>query len=164
MGIDPLTHQPLTPPPAAPLEHDKGHPDGQCEEPDEENKDSPVAASQVKELEECDVASFCVDEVPLIDLKEILIPCHPSSSATSSSMSTSSSSAVITHGNIFEDLEFPELEWSWDYSNDIRLWDEDFDWDSNLLIEEGTQGSMSTEAAGSTAYQIPVLDQISWAS
>lgn len=164
MGIDPLTHQPLPPPPAAPLEHDKGHPDGQCEEPDEENKDSPVAASQVKEPEECAVASFCVDEVPLIDPKEILIPCHPSSSVTSSSMSTSSSSAVITHGNIFEDLEFQELEWSWDYSNDIRLWDEDFDWDPTLLIEEGTQGSMSTEAAGSTAYQIPVLDQISWAS
>ncbi|KAI4375487.1 hypothetical protein MLD38_013351 [Melastoma candidum] len=169
MGIDPLTHQPLPPPPAASPDHDNGHTDGQSKEPDDKDKDSAVSAD-VKEPEHA-VPSFCVDEVPLIDPNEILIPRHPSSSssASSSSMSTPSNSAVIGHGNIFKDLEFPELEWPWDYSDNIRLWDDEFDWHPNLLIEEGAQGRMSTgptdtPSAVNYSYQVPVLDQISWTS
>ncbi|CAJ1970853.1 unnamed protein product [Sphenostylis stenocarpa] len=55
------------------------------------------------------VNGFCTDEVPIIEPDEILMPCAPSSSPTSTSSSNST--------NFLEDLQLPDFEWSCNYSD-----------------------------------------------
>lgn len=61
---------------------------------------------------------FCIDEVPLIEPNEILVPTSTPSTSSSSNSSSSDSSKLI------EDLQVPDFEWL------SGLWDEDLsNWD-----------------------------------
>ncbi|XP_068304135.1 transcription factor MYB20-like [Pyrus communis] len=142
MGIDPLTHKPI-----ANVNNQSHQSQSQKQEGEEEQscaandsfeigQNNPIQAkeedSKNMEGDELDkmeflIDGFCIDEVPLIEPHEILVPCAPSSSTSSSSSSNSSSIFL-------EDLYLPDFEWpDCDYSNNnnqnndsMGLWDDDF--------------------------------------
>ncbi|KAB2611933.1 protein ODORANT1-like [Pyrus ussuriensis x Pyrus communis] len=144
MGIDPLTHKPIA------NVNDQSHQSqSQKQEGEEEQscvandsfeigQNNPIQAKEEDsknmggdELDKMEflIDGFCIDEVPLIEPHEILVPCAPSSSTSSSSSSNSSSIFL-------EDLYLPDFEWpDCDYSNNnnnnqnndsMGLWDDDF--------------------------------------
>ncbi|XP_010271304.1 PREDICTED: myb-related protein 315 [Nelumbo nucifera] len=91
---------------------------------------------------------FCTDEVPMIELDEILVPCLPSSS-------TSSSPSSGSYGKQ-EDLLFSSLEWP-DY-DDISFWSDFNCWD---LISEDGDRKLAVDPPLSQHSRM-ILDQESW--
>ncbi|KAK7300681.1 hypothetical protein RJT34_11529 [Clitoria ternatea] len=93
---------------------------------------------------------FCTDEVPIIEPDEILMPCAPPASSTTSASSYSSSNST----NFLEDLQLLDFEWSCNYddnnsdnnnnednninyNNIMALWDdEDFIGNLDFLIND----------------------------
>ncbi|KAM7266795.1 hypothetical protein ACFE04_008961 [Oxalis oulophora] len=124
MGIDPLTHKPLS------ISEQKS-----ISELDK--KDSGMAllstTEESKQEDKCitmdhDSNGFCTDDVPLIEPNEIL---------TSSSSSSSPDIYNMSSNNILEELQFQEFDWPDNIIND--LWCDVFminDWDL-LLKDEG---------------------------
>ncbi|WVY89359.1 hypothetical protein V8G54_034873 [Vigna mungo] len=105
-----------------------------------------IATPQFETMDQL-MNEFCTDEVPIIDPNDILMPCAPSSSATSTSSSNSTT--------ILEDLQLPDFEWFCDYidsslsnnnnnhedkntnNSSLTLWDDDdFTSKINWLISE----------------------------
>ncbi|KAF8017166.1 hypothetical protein BT93_H2375 [Corymbia citriodora subsp. variegata] len=162
MGIDPLTHKPLvttnnnTTDQQTPQTAQTHHQESTDQEPtlssstndassqtDHKKVDleSPSTMTESKEEERSTlddameaIKSFlCLDDAPLIDPSEILVP---SSSSSSSSYSTSPSSSWEDN-NIFEDLQLPFMDWpQGDFGDNnnsngnLSFWnDEDFSWD-----------------------------------
>ncbi|XVF71386.1 hypothetical protein PTKIN_Ptkin12aG0033500 [Pterospermum kingtungense] len=138
MGIDPLTHQPLsTTEPQQQQQQLKKQPEkkkqvpkpagvksqvDKTKEPEtpiqstitEDNK-SITTSPYFNTMEEIinmnnNIDGFCTDEVPLIEPHEILVPaaCAPSTSSSSTSSSDSS--------KFLEELQFPDFEWPSDYN------------------------------------------------
>lgn len=165
MGIDPLTHKPIS----ISTETDQ-QPQQEEEQKQQETSltdDTSLQSSSVSEAKEEEkfmevINGFCTDEVPLIEPSEILVPCAPSSSTTSSSSSSSSNS-----NNLFQDLQFPDFEWPCDYNNShnsMGLWDDDFSsWDLLINIADDDDRKQSTVVDPSLS-QCPrmVLDQECW--
>ncbi|XP_057500117.1 transcription factor MYB20-like [Actinidia eriantha] len=177
MGIGPLTHKPLpTTPPR----------DSQLQEPPQNppedvglNKDIDTYQSPSIEAQEEDTSpmegpfyaievnnGFCTDEVPIIEPDEInLVPnCVPSSSSCSSS-SSSCGGGDLCNNIIWEDLEFPNL----DFFTNMGFWDDigdDFISSSlNLLLNgDNSDRNLSVEPPPPPPTQFPimVLDQEYW--
>lgn len=139
MGIDPLTHKPISPP--TQQQHQQ-NPISSTIVPladGEEKKDNDyisilAAVSETREEEKC-IANdsdymesdvFGTDEVPLIQPHEILVPCA-SSTTTSNTMSTSSASVSDSFVNQ-EEFNFSSMDWP----ESLYLWnmDELDGWDS----------------------------------
>ncbi|KAL8532371.1 hypothetical protein ACS0TY_008823 [Phlomoides rotata] len=128
MGIDPLTHTPLPPPP--PTEQPSQEPSAIQEQTVTEstqNEDKIVDNCTFDTMELVNGYDFCIDEIPVIEPHEILFSCNDNSSTPSSSSSSSSSSK-----NVVE--EVPNFD---DYYSEIMkddVWSDDFNgWD--LLID-----------------------------
>ncbi|KAB1208087.1 Protein ODORANT1 [Morella rubra] len=183
MGIDPITHKPISTAtdqpqlkPQQQLQHQKEQeqtqqqtsPTDSTSEIDQNKEpETSLQSSSINEALEEDkgmtspfdpmelINGFCTDEVPLIEPDEILVPCAPSSSTSSSSSSSSNSS------NLFQDLQFPDLEWPCDYNNSIGLWSDDFStW--NLLINDDGDREQIVDPSLSQCPRMG-LDQESWA-
>ena len=177
MGIDPLTHQPISTE-TDQLQHQ--HQQEQEQEQEQEQKQQPTSltddtslqspsAPEAKEEEKSMrspfdplelMNGFCTDEVPLVEPSEILVPCAPSSSTSSSSSSSSNSS------NLFQDLQFLDFEWPCDYNshNNTALWDDDFSsWDL-LINDDDVHDDRKQITVDPSLIQCPrmVLDQESW--
>ncbi|XP_021296684.1 protein ODORANT1 [Herrania umbratica] len=192
MGIDPLTHKPLSNAEQQPQQQ----PQQQQQQEEQKIQASKAAVksqadkakepetslqSTITEAKEEDKSmtsplfdtmemmnnGFCTDEVPLIEPHEILVPaCAPSTSSSSSSSSDSS--------KFLEELKFPDLEWPSDYNtssnnnnnnnNSLSLWEDDFScWD--LLINDDSDTSMlALDSSSSPLIQCPrmAFDQDSW--
>lgn len=133
MGIDPVTHQPLPPPPPPPPEA--------AAAPDNDDK---IDSNEVPLVENSD---FCIDEIPVIEPHEILLPSDqssptPSTSSSCSSGGASSSDALL--GRRFED-----------YCSEMmnsNIWEEEFgdvfdflaDFDGDLKVGENAVGFESS--------------------
>lgn len=163
MGIDPITHKPISTVTDEPqtqqqpeqLQHQKEEEQKQqqasltdtvseIDQSKELETETSLQSSSVTEAKEEDKSTspfdpmelmngFCIDEVPIIEPHEILVQCAPSSSTSTSSSTCSNSS------NLFQDLQFPDFEWPCDYNNSsnnsMGLWNDDFSsWD--LLIND----------------------------
>ncbi|CAK7339018.1 unnamed protein product [Dovyalis caffra] len=192
MGIDPLTHKPLstieTPPPPeqeVQLQNNIQEPEKQAgqqscspnviSELDQNKEPETSLQSSITREEENNMAStfdsmelingFCIDEVPLIEPHEILVPSGPSSASTStstSSSSSSSSSSSYGSNNILDELLLPDFEWPIN-NVDIGLWDDDLSsWD--LLITDVDSDRKQATTFDPSLNQCPrmVLDQDSW--
>jgi myb proto-oncogene protein len=185
MGIDPLTHKPLsaieTPPPPPPpqqevqvqnsiqeLEQQAGRQSSSTNDISElgqNNEPETSLQSARTQDEENNIGStydtmermngFCTDEVPLIEPHEMLVPGGPSPSSTSSSSSYGSN-------NILDELLLPDFEWPLN-NVDIGLWDDDLSsWD--LLISDVDSGRKQATMFDPFLNQCPrtVLDQDYW--
>ncbi|KAG6735644.1 hypothetical protein NC652_010935 [Populus alba x Populus x berolinensis] len=196
MGIDPLTHKPLstieTPPPPPPPQQEV-QVQNSIQEPEQQAGRQSSSTSDISELgqnnepetllqpartqdEENNIgstydtmermSSFCIDEVPLIEPHEMLVPGGPSPSSTSTSSSTSASSASSSSSygsnNILDELLLPDFEWPLN-NVDIGLWDDDLSsWD--LLISDVDSGRKQATMFDPFLNQCPrtVLDQDYW--
>ncbi|XVE78632.1 hypothetical protein DITRI_Ditri13aG0161800 [Diplodiscus trichospermus] len=192
MGIDPLTHKPLSS-----TEQQLKQPQQQQQQEQKKHVPKSAAMSQeditkepetslqstiteAKEEEKSmtsplidpaammmmmnnNIDGFCTDEVPLIEPHEILVPnCAPSTSSSSSSSCDSS--------KLLEELHFPDFEWPSDCNtsnnndNNMRLWDDDFSsWD--LLINDDSDRNLAPDDSfPSPIIQCPRMgfDQDSW--
>lgn len=190
MGIDPLTHKPLQPsttttdhPPSQEEEEQQPaksminsqEPNKErietsmqstiteaIREEEEDNKNNITGSPFDESMEEVN-NGFCIDEVPLIEPHEILVPSlstsssSPSSSSsslispTTSSSSSSSCSSSYGGNNILEDMEkfmMPSTTtpttFDDDFTNNIGFWDDyDFISSLDLLINEDTTTTTS---------------------
>lgn len=161
MGIDPLTHKPL---PNAndiqnqPQQKQQKLQNDQEKQQQQEEEQSCTAADGTFEIDQINEESkeedkvefetmdhdqllngFCIDEVPLLEPHEILVPncADPSSSSTSSSSCSNSSSNFLEDLQYLLDFEGPNC----DYSNIIisngsmGLWDDDLSsWDQESWV------------------------------
>ncbi|XWS36889.1 hypothetical protein CRYUN_Cryun20dG0124000 [Craigia yunnanensis] len=180
MGIDPLTHKPLS------TTEQPQQPHQQQQQQQEQKKQVSKAAvnfqvdktkepetslqSTITEVKEEDksmrsplfdpmemmmnnIDGFCTDEVPLIEPHEILVPnCAPSTSSSSSSSFNSS--------KFLEELQLPDFEWPSDCNtssnnnNNLSLWDDDFSsWD--LLINDVNDRKLALDSSPSPLIQCP---------
>lgn len=150
MGIDPLTHKPLPPPAtgqppaaspgpslntAAAVEHPPAAPEitmqsntNNVELPNDNIDKTNIPFASMEFIHE----DFCIDEIPVIEPHEILLPFDENSSTCpppQSSSPSSSSSSSPSSSNMLEDLPFsPTLDY---YYN---IWEDDFS-GSDLLID-----------------------------
>ncbi|KAG8485381.1 hypothetical protein CXB51_021137 [Gossypium anomalum] len=141
MGIDPLTHKPLTSTTTEPQQSQQKNQvskggiksqvvDKSPKEPEtslhstiseEKSMGSPLFDPMEMMMMMDNVDGFCTDEVPLIEPHEILVPAAPS---TSSSCDSS---------KLLEELQLPDFEWPSDCNtssddnnnNKMSLWDDD---------------------------------------
>lgn len=152
MGIDPVTHQPLPPAAAAvppPPEEEKvvvAQPETTTVEQSaistENNDDKIMSAIDSNELLLVNNSDFCIDEIPVIEPHEILLPSDQNSPTPSSSSSSFSYSGGASSSNVAGDLELSQnFE---DYYSEIlnsNIWDDDFgdtfdllsDYDSDII-------------------------------
>ncbi|KAJ4973724.1 hypothetical protein NE237_006898 [Protea cynaroides] len=146
MGIDPINHKPIfnstdqeVSPPATQLQQQSAVSASASELDHRENETSLQSAITEINEEGKNITSitnpfnsrdksesFCTDEVPLIEAHEVLVPCGPSSSISSTSLSSVSS-------GLPEDMQFSSLEWP-EYTN-MSIWDDFNYWD--LICEDG---------------------------
>ncbi|KAL4312056.1 hypothetical protein GQ457_01G036870 [Hibiscus cannabinus] len=176
MGIDPLTHKPLS---TAQVQQEQKKQVSKAGAKSQQVDNSTVTEAKEEEkstlldpmeMEDANIDGFCVDEVPLIEPHEILVPAAPSTSSSSSS-----SSSCTNSSKFLEDLHyFPaDFEWPSDYttttdtdSNNLSLWDiDDFgSWD--LLINNDGQCDrrLAFDSLPSPLIQCPTMgfDQNSW--
>lgn len=151
MGIDPLTHKPLPnttiiqlpeneqagglksqPPPSEVADQNKEEVVVMVDTPLQSNitdqakdGDKSIATGPFDSMEVNN--DFCIDEIPVIEPHEILIPCENSSSSPSSSSSSSSITTSVGGGfssNLLEDLEFVT---TFNYNEIMSsIWNDDF--------------------------------------
>ncbi|KAJ9172968.1 hypothetical protein P3X46_016152 [Hevea brasiliensis] len=164
MGIDPLTHKPFPtsepPPPPPPQEQQEVQEQQQAQSYStnamaelEQNKETETSVQsstteETKVEEEKRMTStfetmepmnygFCIDDVPLIEPHEMLVPCTAAPSSSSSTITTTSSSSSSSHGpynNLFlEGFQFADFEWP---DNDIDWWVDDLSSCWDLLIND----------------------------
>lgn len=164
MGIDPVTHKPLYPPPAdqkrqqqqisspivefADAGEDKGNKistQSPISDVTEEEKSRTCAFNAI----EADALlskspGFCTDEVPLIQPDEILVPC------ASASSSSSSNSCLLP-----EEINFSSMEWT--ESLFLLGLDDFISWDS--ICDDGDR-KLAVDPF--SQYQRVPYDQDSW--
>ncbi|XVF31657.1 hypothetical protein REPUB_Repub17cG0010200 [Reevesia pubescens] len=165
MGIDPLTHKPLSDTEQQPQQPQQQQQEQQVSKPavvnsqvvDKTKEPETSLQSTITEAKEEDksmrspifepmemmnnIDGFCTDEVPLIEPHEILVPSSAPSTSSSSSSSSDSS-------KFLQELQFPDFEWPSDYNtssnnnnnnininNNLSLWDDDFS-SWDLLIND----------------------------
>ncbi|WOK96154.1 protein ODORANT1-like isoform X2 [Canna indica] len=125
MGIDPLTHKPILPPPGGSphvvQQHRLAAPAAAMAETDEK----PSAEISDKMPKEKISPAFSTDEVPMIQPHEIVVP--PSCSSSSSSTSPVSSRSFSSSSSMHEEAQLPCMEWlesvySWGL-DDLNGWD-----------------------------------------
>ncbi|KAK8614821.1 hypothetical protein V6N13_068611 [Hibiscus sabdariffa] len=132
MGIDPLTHMPLSTTTSEPQQEQKM--DKSTKELPETSLQSTITESKEEEKSTTsalldpttemmmmlmdDMDGFCTDEVPLIEPHEILVP--GTNDAPSSTTSSSCDSSKL-----LEELQFPDFD----------LWDDDFNHWEDLLSD-----------------------------
>lgn len=178
MGIDPLTHKPLPPPPTT--EQPPPVPPTIQEPPEEpvthqptsveptisestQNEDKIVDSCTFDPVELVNNYDFCVDEIPVIEPHEILLPYDDNSYSTPSSSSSSSSSK-----NVLE--EVPSFD---DYYSEMMnddVWSDDFNgWDllidnMNEMSEVMNMRDNVTVGADPCLLQYPIMvsDEVSW--
>ena len=182
MGIDPLTHKPLSttespPPPQIEQQEVQQVEEEETEQSQRNQSNETEASLQSSALTETKPEDnnlitttfddtmgqtnngFCIEEVPIIEPHEMLVPGGTSTSSSSSSSSSSSLSYGSNNNNIVEDyLELPDF--------DIGLWDEDFS-SLDLLINDISDSDTKFDEAATIdplCSQCPnmVLDQDSW--
>ncbi|GAA0183904.1 DNA-binding transcription factor [Lithospermum erythrorhizon] len=135
MGIDPITHKPLSTTTQQPQESPKNQPPIQQNVEEKVIGESSIMQSTVRQTNEevfdfMEVNNgFCTDEVPLIQPNEILVT-NFGPTTTNSSTSPCSSSSSSNNNNLFEDMQFLENLDQWqpelDYIIPIgTLWDDD---------------------------------------
>lgn len=188
MGIDPLTHKPLSTTddqqPQVKINQQEQEPlmindesiiDRNNKEPEtsvqssitEVNKEEDKAMSMTSSplFDHIDAATmeimknnFCTDDVPLIEPHEILVPCSTASTSSSSCSYSSENSS----NKLPEEWQFHDFEWaaaSNNYGNiNMSLWDDDLG-NWDLLIND--DDGFATSA---TFSQCPRMDydQDSW--
>lgn len=156
-------------------------------EMDQENKEAETSMqstiTEAKEEEDKSISptsfdsmqvnnGFCIDEIPLIDPEEILVPyAQCSSSLPSSSTSSSSSSSSSWYEgsqHAFNPGFFPTFDWQSssfeDYTNSMDFWDDDFISNLDMFInnrDSNSMGAMGVEPSP-VQYQEIVLDDNSW--
>ncbi|ONK61311.1 uncharacterized protein A4U43_C08F28400 [Asparagus officinalis] len=113
MGIDPLTHNPIS----------------------SNSAKTQAEVKQEQEEEQSKSRAFCIDDVPMILPHEILVPNHSTSSPSISSTSSSSSSDPL--------LKVPTMEWQESMTlwglDDLMGWDSTFccdDVDGKLAFDQ----------------------------
>ncbi|WJX31030.1 hypothetical protein P8452_19509 [Trifolium repens] len=209
MGIDPVTHKLLSnamdqtksekqeplqeqkhqQESSSPIEHDKN------KEP--EKPETSFESSTITEAKEQDqvmtplfdslelMNEFLIEDVPILNSNEILVPCVPSSSSTTTSTSSSSNS---NSSNFLEDLLLPDFDWSHNFdvknnniennnynensninnnnNNNINmaLWDDDFirSWDF-VINDDGDGDGKQVFDAPHNQYPKVIMDSESWA-
>lgn len=166
MGIDPLTHKPISTVQSQPQDQQN------CSELDQQqNKEittpttttSSFQSEKTKDKEDVSLReemgddqlfnnAFCTDDVPLIEPHEIVV----SSSTTSSSSSSASSSCSP---NIFlDDLQLLDFEWlsSCDYGDNgggDRLWEDEHFKGWDLLMEADGVGNQIVDTITQSPFQ-----------
>ncbi|KAF6150883.1 hypothetical protein GIB67_020966 [Kingdonia uniflora] len=143
MGIDPLTHQPLS---SLSISDQQQLCISTSTLPEaEEYKESGLIQEEnvtlFDNVERND--GFCIDEVPLIQPHEMLVSCAPSSSCTSSDSS-----------GMPGELQLPDLDWY----NDISFWNDFNSWD--MICDYGEREG-ATDAI-TNQYPGTILDDDSW--
>ncbi|KAJ6707388.1 TRANSCRIPTION FACTOR MYB51-LIKE ISOFORM X1 [Salix viminalis] len=111
------------------------------------------------------VNDFCIDEVPLIEAHEMLVPGGPSFSTTataSSSSSSSSSSSLYGSNSILDELLLPDFEWPIN-NVEIGSWDDDLS-SLDFLFSDVDSGRKQATMFDPFLDQCPgmILDQDSW--
>ncbi|KAJ4833869.1 hypothetical protein Tsubulata_039779 [Turnera subulata] len=175
MGIDPLTHKPLSsselpsPPPQQqelqiPQETEQQQQNPSClpnvlTEPDQNNQLETSLQSNIThdvEVEDKNISSSCtfgtmdIMDGFCVDEVPIIEPhemlVHPSSTCAPSSSASSSSSSSNGSNNILEDLQFSDFEWP---NNGIGLWEEEYlsSWDM-LINDADSDRKLEAAAAG----------------
>ncbi|GMJ01255.1 hypothetical protein HRI_003794700 [Hibiscus trionum] len=170
MGIDPLTHMPLSITTSEPQQEQE-----QEQKIDKSPKELPETSLQstiteAKEEEKSmtsaildptmdtmmlmmdDIDGFCTDEVPLIEPHEILVPgTNHAPSSTSSSCNSS---------KLLEELQLPDFDWPTDCytsngNNDgLGLWDDDFNhWED--LLGDRPKVAVDDDLLSSAHFQCP---------
>ncbi|GMN28457.1 hypothetical protein TIFTF001_002061 [Ficus carica] len=170
MGIDPLTHKPISTVQSQPQDQQN------CSELDQhQNKEittpttttTSFQSEKTKDKEDVLLGEemgddqlfnngFCTDEVPLMEPHEIVVSSSTTSSSSSSASSSSSSKLFL------DDLQLPDFEWlsSCDYGDNgggdrsgIRLWDDEYfnGWD--LLMEADGEGNQTVDTITQSAFQ-----------
>lgn len=176
MGIDPVTHQPLSASPTSTDQPKQKRPPLEDCGPSEKDRDTEdlvraavgIANDISIELKSNSTASDvqviaagggeslmmtsssisdCTDGVAFVDPDKIFDPC---SSSTSPSLSSSASTYCSRpRDNVFEDLQFPFLDWPCHYSDNVtaddalNLWDDGFCWD--LLMNDGRDNTLTVD-------------------
>ncbi|KAE8720273.1 MYB315 protein [Hibiscus syriacus] len=171
MGIDPLTHKPLS---TAEEQQEKKKQVSKEPEPKEEDKTmTRTLFDPMAMMNNDNIDGFSIDEVPLIEPYEILVPAAPSTSSSSSSSSSCSSSATNS-SKFLEDLHyFPvDFEWPSDHtttdtdSNNLRLWNiDDFSsWDLLINNDDDSDREPALHSLPSPLIQNPTMgvDYDSW--
>ncbi|CAJ2640712.1 unnamed protein product [Trifolium pratense] len=121
---------------------------------------------------------FLIEEVPIINSNEILVPCVPSSSSNTTSTSSSSNS---NSSNFLEDLLLPDFDWSHNFNvnnniennnfnensnNNINmtLWDDDFIRSWDFVINDDDDGDRNQVfEAPHNQYPKVIMDSEIWA-
>lgn len=135
---------------------------------DEDGTSCMANASMLDTIEVMDINSFCTDEVPLIDPSDILVACPPSSSTSSSSSSYNSNGG--SSSNFFQDLQFPDLDWSYGEfgnhsdggSQHIKMWDDDYFINWDFLVDNVDDKTPMVDPHPANSCQRSALDQSSW--
>lgn len=164
MGIDPLTHKPLstTEPQTQQQQKQVSKADVESQVVEKNTKEpetslqSSTTTAEAKEEDNKSMTlfdpmdmmmmnnnidgNFCTDEVPLIEPHEILVPNNYYAPSTSTSSSSSSSSSSDSSKAFLEELHFSDFEWpstdcNTNNNNILSLWnDDDFSSTWDLLI------------------------------
>ncbi|CAI9780885.1 unnamed protein product [Fraxinus pennsylvanica] len=146
MGIDPLNHKPLPmitaeKPPQNHQTRQEPPPEKEAAVMAETSLQSTVTEAKHEDKIPFDNSmevdyNFCIDEVPIIETHEILVPFVNLSTPTSSSTSTPYD---VESSNILEDFHFlPTLDWEYDHSNTMSIWD--------FLTNDDSERNASIEA------------------
>ncbi|KAK4751925.1 hypothetical protein SAY87_020723 [Trapa incisa] len=127
MGIDPVTHRPITP---------SDYPDpmkAQSPAKDQEPPSTPSSSSATTQ----DTKLEDMDRAP------------PTTTANSQQSSSSSSSS----DGIFDDLHLPPMDWSYDGNIDlISLLQDDFKWEDLLVKDEGNSNTTAMDPLNQASY------------
>ncbi|CAI9758154.1 unnamed protein product [Fraxinus pennsylvanica] len=177
MGIDPLTHKPLLT--NTPENNEPPQPEAAQTEVVDQNKevvvvdnDTPLQSTITDHAKDGDKNiptspfdsmevnnDFCIDEIPVIEPHEILIPWENSSSSPSSSSSSAASSSSGGGGissNLLEDFDFPA---TFDYNEIMSsIWDDDFMSSLDLFNNCNSNSNLMVEPQ----FPLMVSDEESW--
>uniref|UniRef100_A0A2C9WML4 Uncharacterized protein n=1 Tax=Manihot esculenta TaxID=3983 RepID=A0A2C9WML4_MANES len=145
LGIDPLTHKPLPATETPPQEQQQAMAELQQNKETKTSAESRITEEETLEEDKRMTStfetieptnnSFCVDEVPLIEPHEMLVPCTAASSSSTTTTSSSSSSSHGSNNNLFlEGFQFADFEWPDNAIDD--LWGDDLSSSWDLLIND----------------------------
>ncbi|KAE8659363.1 MYB315 protein [Hibiscus syriacus] len=174
MGIDPLTHKPLS---TAEEQQEKKKQVDKSKQAETKVEDKSLTSTLFDPMEMMitmnnnnNIDVFSIDEVPLMEPHEILVSAPPSTSSSSSLCSSSGTNS----SNFLEYLHyFPaDFEWPSDHtttdtgSNTLSLWDiDDFSsWDLLINNDDDSDTKLGLDSLSSPLIQSPTrgVDYDSW--
>lgn len=171
MGIDPLTHKPLPPPPTDQPQEQPKHSISEIEtasmestiNSDNQTKEEDNPFEYPSSMEVIINNGFCKDdEVQLIEPHNILVPNSSVPSTSSSSCSSLTKNSSSDSNIMLEDFKFlPNFEWQNDDCNNMGFWEiEDIFSSLDLLINDvdNETNNVNVEAPDLTQYSRMVLD------